>query len=90
MDEGQSASKIDDATTLGDWLFGWDVTLAAGTTGTYCTHNSLYDFSISYTLGTSDTDDLFVFNYIPMLYQTVTGYGDIKYCVEDSPAAQQM
>ena len=51
-----TATKITSTTTLGDYSFGWTVNVKQGK---YCTHDFIYNFRITYALGTSDANSNF-------------------------------
>ena len=51
--EGSVAISITDTDTLGDYEYGWNVYVD---TGEYCTHDHIYDYSITYTFAGDDED----------------------------------
>lgn len=68
-DESILAQQITDSSTLGNWLFGWDVSIPSDE---YCTHDAFYDFNVTYTLGTGDTSSNFMAYLLNMTYNSAT------------------
>ena len=80
-DESILATEITDSDTLGEWYLGWDIDVP---TATYCTHDAYYSFNITYTLGTDDTDSLFIANIVDMVYDET-----LKSCYYKSTGTQE-
>ena len=50
-------------------MFGWDVAIPSYE---YCTHDAYYAFNVTYTLGTGDTNSVFIANLVNMTYDKST------------------